>query len=627
VDEESNPRRRLLQRLAAAAAGGFTATTLAGPRSVSPEESLPPLLRSTPDPLATGEPTLYPVRAGEVGVVAPGYPYGHGLRHGIKTDGSDTTAEVVNWRDSIVGLGTYADPYGLRHLRCCGVLPAGVIRISKPHALLHLPHDAGPTRWGYTIEGAGIRLTTIIYEPDEEGPLMFASNEVYGLTVRNLHFAIADDFKMRNDWLLSESAGPQQLFTFENLAFDGPWKGGVRLSGPPWDPKAANCNSEFKFDRLNIGATFHDAFLVDSDDDALQSGQFLNYWFSNVNTSMAAGSLVRLRKGGHVTITNLDVSGYKPAEESYVLDFPEVGGYSDDIHSLIVRNVRFEPLSPHARFLRCRWERGTVAIDGYDDCLWRNTEHVSFDIRVGNSVSDAKFGKSGEGTAAGGAQYWIANARMSGVHRFVCAGTPGGDDSVPATIQYQNCEFCGPDNDPASRNIHSFIRFAPDGDRSMLLRPHVRFRACRIEAVPNHVTDWDLGVQNAHPSSQAPIKALRFGTSQYGRLPSNGAASMVLAPGALVLRVTWIAPAGRAPNRPYRFELSNGYNDDRRQILSVLEGDDFSAKASRVDQIGYETIPTPLPGKFDPMASATLVLRETHGPGVHPSAQCIVEYI
>ena len=622
MEEDSNARRRLLQKLAAAAAGGFTVQALAR-RAGSPDDAeVPPLLRANPEPLANAA-QQYPVRHGEIGVVAPEFPYGHGLRHGIKTDGTDTTAEVKNWRDSILGMGTYADAYGLLRPLCKAVLPSGLIRVTEPGALLLLRYGEGPMIWGYVIEGDGLQ-TTVFYDPKTPGPLLFASNRLFGLVVRNISFEARDDAEPA-DWLRSESAGPQQYFTFENLGFCGRWRAGVRLSAPAADPKNADCNSEFKFDRINIGATFTDAFLCDAENDVLQSAQFLNYWLSNVNQTRS-GSLVRLRRGGHVTITNLDVSGFKPDADRYLIDLPEIGGYSDDIHSLIVRNARFEPLSEHARFLRCRWERGTVVIDGYDDVLWRNTEHLCFDLRVSNALSDSRLGKTGEGAAAAGAQYWFANGRFTGIHRFVFRGT-GDADYVPATIQYQNCEFCGPRNDPAARNIHSFVRLVPDGGTSMLLRPHLRFRACRMESAPDHVTDWDLGVQGPHPTTQAPIKALRFGSSSEGRLPSGEEARVLLAPGALVLRVTWIFPGGRAPSRPYRFELANDYDDDRREVLAVLEGDDLSQRVARVDLIAYETIPWPPPENFDAMRSATLVLRETRAPGVHPTAQCIVEYI
>src|SRR5262249_19462991 len=153
-------------------------------------------------------------------------------------------------------------------------------------------------------------------------------------------------------------------------------------------------------------------------------------------------------------------------------------------------------------------------------------------------------------------------------HRYLCSGMAADDNqNVPASIQYQNCEFAGAYNDPAARNIHSFVRFAADGDKLPTFRPHVRFRNCRVEAVPNHVTDWDLGIQGPHASGNAPIKALKFGMPRHGSLPSGESTAIVLPPGTVVLRVTWVLPAGRAPSeRAYRFELSNGYDDARRQL-------------------------------------------------------------
>jgi hypothetical protein len=628
VSARAPSRRRLLRGFAAVATGGLAAQALSGCEGeqlpTSPPQRAPvPLL---PPPSVRDEDAVYPVQAGEVGVVAAQFPYGHGLRYGVKTDGTETTAEIINWRDSIVGMGTVPDPYGLQHPRCRAVLPAGVIRITKPRALLDL--RKGPTLWGYTIEGEGLRLTTIAYEPDTPGPLLFASNRVFGLVLRNLHFAAPDKVERPSDCLVTLSSGQNQFFTFENLGFDGRWRSAVRLSNVPGVPIEAN-NCEFKFDRINVGPNgFEDAFLVDAAHDELKSGQHLNYWFSNINTTMRQGTLVKLRRGGHVTIDNLDVSGYSPAQESFVIDLPEVFG-SDGAHSLIVRNARFEALSEKARFLRCRWERGTVCIDGYDDIVWRNTSHLNFDIRASNAVSDASFGKFGTGASPAGAQYWFANGRFTGVHRFKFRAEPGGDaQNVPATIQYQNCEFCGPANDAAARNIHSFVRLLPDGGKSFVSRPHVRFRACRVEAVPNHVTDWDLGIQGPHASTTAPIKAVKFGTARHGCLPSGAAAAMVLPPGTLVLRATWVAPRGRGPAKPYRFELSDGYEDAaRRQVLAVFEGDDFSLPASRTDLIAHETALGPAKPDLDPVRGSTLVLRETRSPGVHPSAQCIVEYI
>ncbi len=627
-------RRQFLQRIGLAAAGGLAAHTLAA-CDKSPGQPKPVVTPAPPAPLPAPIPSgaetlLYPVQPGEVGVVAQWFPYGHGLRYGVKTDGTDTTAEIVNWRDSIVGLGTYDDNYGLKHSRCKGVLPAGLIRITEAKAMLDLPHD-GEQIYGYTIEGEGLRLTTIVYDPKTPGPLLFASNRIYGLVIRNLHFCTPPEPKAVSDWFRSESGGKRYSFTFENLAFDGTWRGGVRVAAVPGDAHGGDTNSEFKFDRINIGGQgFRDGFLVDSEDESLRSSQFLNYWMSNINTTMTAGTLVRLRRGGHVTITNLDVSGYQPPKETFVIDLPETHA-SDAAHSLMIRNARFETLSEHARFLRCRWERGNVCIDGYDDIIWRSTTRPTFEIRASNAVAAPDADKLPAGVSASGAQYWFANARFTGVHRFLCRGAIGSDaDNVPATIQYQNCEFCGPSDDAASRNIHSFVRFVADADKSLIFRPHVRFRACRIEAVPNHVTDWDMGVQGARASTTAPIKSLRFGTTMDGRLPSGAATAIVLPSGAMVLRVTWILPGGRAPaaGRGYRFELTDGYEaEGRRARLAVFEGDDMNSAASRVDLLAHDTIPWPLPPKFDPVRSATLVLRETRSPGTHPSAQCIVEYI
>jgi hypothetical protein len=624
LEDDFNNRRDVLRKLAVLAAGG-AALAPAATQAERPSEAVPPWLPGMHPGAPSSE--LFPIRTGEVGVVAPAWPYGHGLRYGIKTNGVDTTDEVLNWRDSIVGMGFIADDYGLLHPRCRAVLPAGVIRISKPRALLDLRD--GPVLWGYTIEGEGVRLTTIVYDPPNPEPMLFASNRIFGLTVRNLYFTIPEKATIRPDWMLSESLGKQQWFTFENLAFDGNWRAGVRLSGVPGSGEPPDCNSEHKFDRIIIGANFEDAFLTDSDIPGLQSQQFLNYWMSNINMG-GDGRLVRLRRGGHVTITNLDASGYKPPKETFLIDLTEVGN-SDGCHSLVIRNARFEALSDGARFLRCRWERGNVVVDGYNDIVWRSTTRLSFEIRAGSAASVDSFGKFGEGASPAGAQYWFANGRFTGFHRFLCRGEAGSEaQNIPATIQYQNCEFCGPLGEPASRNIHSFVRFLADGDRPLINRPHVRFRSCRVEGAPNHVTDWDLGIQGAHASTTAPIKSLRFGTPQNGRLPSDGATSIMLPPGTLVLRVSWILPGGRAPEakRPYRFVLTNGYEDaTRRERLAIFEGQDFNDTASRVDLLAHDTAPWPQPADFDPVRAATLVLRETAGPGIHPLAQCIVEYI
>jgi len=229
----------------------------------------------------------------------------------------------------------------------------------------------------------------------------------------------------------------------------------------------------------------------------------MNYWFSNISTTMRSGTLVRLRRGGHVSINNLDVSGYRPQSESFVIDLPEVRDEGSP-HSLSIRNARFEPLSEHARFLRCAgsaaWSASTTTTISS-----RAAPRGSPSNCAPAASTAARLRRLGRRSQPGRR---AVSLRQLPLHRRASLPVPrharGDDDNVQNLVQYQNCEFAGPEGDAFARNIHAFIRFSADGGGAARSgRTCASAPPCRLEARPPHVSDWDLGIQGPHASTSA----------------------------------------------------------------------------------------------------------------------------
>lgn len=152
----------------------------------------------------------------------------------------------------------------------------------------------------------------------------------------------------------SYSTGNSQGHNFNSCCFFGNFARVFSLTG------TAN-NSEFTFNDCRMKGVW-DSFLYVANSST--SDQFVNYHFNECKY-WCNSTWIEMYYGGHVALTNCDVSGYAPDTDKYIFDFPRsVTGYGSCTFNDF--GSRYELINAHSKVMNCKWTRGCVTFIGSD---------------------------------------------------------------------------------------------------------------------------------------------------------------------------------------------------------------------------------------------------------------------
>jgi hypothetical protein len=289
------------------------------------------------------------------------------LSHGAVGDGrADDTAALRSAVKEVLA-GRRDDGQVTRTL----VLPAGIYRVTEPDALLSSPHsDSADQVRGLTIRGVGKRSTEIFFDVKagaSDDPfannLMTAANRLRGLRISGLSFRSENPHL---NWLYCWSrdtadsakptygAGANQDFVLEDVEWRGSWNRVIGLDGT----KESNLNSEWTFYNCHASnsASFTDAFLHSGMSPQFeQQDQFLNFWFYACKFEYAAGTLLRLAKGGFVTVNGGSfIAGIQDQRPAAFFVMPQ-GDHLASVQNLVVTGTRFELRHDRVQLMDCGW--------------------------------------------------------------------------------------------------------------------------------------------------------------------------------------------------------------------------------------------------------------------------------
>ncbi len=391
---------------AAASALGVTGCT-AG--SGTPDDAKPGARRAQP---AAGSPPGKSV----VDVVAD-----FGARGDGRTDDSGAFEKAYRHAASRVtgGIG-----------RTVVAVPPGAYLIRRPHALLN-GGDPGRKANGLRFQGAGKRITEIIFQPDAKSAadafLCRNDNMWANLKFEQMRFRSATPGA---SFFNSYSEGQAQDYRFSECEWTGEWTYGLALDG-------SNTNSEMRWDACRVGGAYRKAFLYSGvslrSRDKKQQDQFLNYWFNDMKVEYEWGNFLEFPYGGSITCRggSYIVTGRRPGKSadygttSTFFRFPRAA-HADSVQRFHAEDIRFEVRDPQVRIIDCAWDEGTVH---FNDCDDTSNAFKSFS----SGVSAHRYRTGGKGPLI---RYDLC--RLVGHHRYETGKRSSG---APPLARYDMCAF------------------------------------------------------------------------------------------------------------------------------------------------------------------------------------------
>lgn len=380
------------------------------------------------------------------------------------------------------------------------VVPRGTYLLTRPGVLFNARQFPSRT-CGFTIEGDGPPGTVVIlYKPgrDGSGALFNNQDKALGVRLRNLQFHGMD---ARSDLITSVSSGGAQDYAFDDCMFTGTWRYGVDLTGD-------NCNSEWKFWRCTWAGTW-DSFLHVGEKNT--SDQFLNYWFEHCRY-WCSSPWIDMRRGGHIKLTDCDVSGYEPSAQTYLFNL-RGNNHAMGVCSFKAHGLRVEQKSRNAGLMLCEWEQGNV---GFRECDFGSQGFRPF-------AADTVSAVFSPGNTAG-AQIVFDNCQIMGRHQYVSGNTP----AAQGRAVYRNCDFVNytyPDE---------ALMFS-EANNLAANRRVVTLEGCRGKGAANVYADAEIGWHVAASAAvRTKVMALRVARGQRGSMPTA-----ILPLNAVVTRVVF----------------------------------------------------------------------------------------
>ncbi|QPF87112.1 hypothetical protein IC762_12780 [Bradyrhizobium genosp. L] len=256
------------------------------------------------------------------------------------------------------------DPLGSIKIR----IPSGTYLITRPEAMLD--RDWPSSTLGLSYEGAGAGISAINYRPARAGSLFFNNNAVLYLRLSGILFACNDGLSVFYE---AVSAAKAQDVRCDDIVWNGSWSTGFKLSG-------TNTNSEYKWTACTIAGSW-DYFLdLDGND------QLLNYWFTQCKFWVTrGGGWVRARRGGHIKISECDVSGW--IERTGRPLFALLGtAHARGVCHFLCIGSRFEIRADNAPIIRSQWPHGVISfinVDFGSQAPWRSHDYVEASFEIG----------------------------------------------------------------------------------------------------------------------------------------------------------------------------------------------------------------------------------------------------
>ncbi|MDO6586987.1 hypothetical protein Q4543_15850 [Salipiger sp. 1_MG-2023] len=381
------------------------------------------------------------------------------------------------------------------------VLPPGMMRVTRPGALL--ARDLAGRHDGLRISGAGQQSTVLVYDPEDASePLLWNNNSVLGLRLARLTLYTDVPGAV---FARCYGSGISQDHQFIDIAFRGRWGIGIEMVPDPDTGAAGNNNSEFLFDRVH-SAVYLDPFTLLL---GRSSDQNLNYWFRNCKL-WGWVTIARLHKGGHLHISDCDVSGYAPKAANYLVEL--LGdNHARGVCACSIRNLRVELKTEQALLLRSEWPSGTIDISGLD--LSSQTYRMTPAAPVIELIL-------GEGR---GPILSVSDTQFAGQLRVDNHGQKGSDQAL---IAFTRCSFfhgAGPDE---------VVIY--DGSKAPRRIPDMIFRDCRGTARRDRgLWDCNLGALLGGACRIESHQALLPADGSAQRLPKGARIEALVDPATL----------------------------------------------------------------------------------------------
>jgi hypothetical protein len=339
-------------------------------------------------------------------------------------------------------------------------LPPGVFTVTQLNAMIGSEKKASKTV-GLKIRGAGLGLTSVIFNPSSAGALNFND---YWLSIA---FEGIDFYAnvAGCTFLQSYTTNNAQRYSFERCS----WKNFKYVI----DLQGNNNNSEFYFafchsdctgqkeaNKAN-GAFFYIGAINTSD-------QFLNYWFYGCTHWSTSTPFIDAAKGGSFHIYGLDASnwGADLAAKGYLF-YLRGTGHSWGVTLLEAKGVRCEAKSDYSGLVYSEWSNGSVSFDAVDFTSQLFVPHVYPNLiwvyAGAYTTTQYRFTASrlaGKITVAYRSESW----RASPVIKFdQCtfetidnpadaviyeSGTPGVNDWMQPRVQFADCVGNGSQRSP-----------------------------------------------------------------------------------------------------------------------------------------------------------------------------------
>lgn len=333
------------------------------------------------------------------------------LSFGAKVDGvTDDTDAIVACRRYIAAANRANSVNDsdniLGGLGMC--VPAGSLLIKSPGALLD---DSYNTRTkGFVIEGAGMGITQILYQPTESGELIHNNDAMLGMRMRNLTIDCDDN---GSDFINSYSTGGAQDYKFEDVELTGDWRYGLHLTGD-------NNNSEMSWTKCATKGNY-DAFLYSETSD-----QFLNYYFDQHKCWSFEGVFAKMTKGGHVKINSCDFSDIDFANAASVLFSLEGNSHSLGVCSFSCDNSRFELKSALSRVMYSEWPQGNISFNNCDESSQAGGAHAAALIAHEHVLGNTS-----------GPNIRYTGCNLLGQHKYSIENSA---TSTKKAVRYTNCD-------------------------------------------------------------------------------------------------------------------------------------------------------------------------------------------
>lgn len=179
----------------------------------------------------------------------------------------------------------------------------------------------------------------------------------------------------------SDSSGHSQGNNFNNCTFYGVWNYCFNFVG-------TDNNSEFAFNNCRMKGTWSSFLYVGSTG---TSDQFLNYWFTNCKY-WNSSNMIRVNKGGHITLVNCDFSGYNPTTQTYLFELLE-NSHGYGVTTFNDFGSRYELKTEYARVMKCQWDNAQINFIGSDfsSQVFNMNLPIAFTFEFNTAMSVALF--------------------------------------------------------------------------------------------------------------------------------------------------------------------------------------------------------------------------------------------